>query len=101
MIYNALYRLIWSVARAEVPRSAPSGRERPVVMPGIEGPDVEVPDAVLPVHVVQGSALAQGPAQQAAGIAAGTARIALEELGFGIGGQRGETQKVNSVDAGQ
>jgi hypothetical protein len=50
---------------------------------------------------VQGSALAQGPAQQAGGIAARTTRIALEELGLGIGGQRGEAQKVSYADAGQ
>ena len=70
-------------------------------MLGVEAPDVEVLDAILPVHVVQGSALAQGPAEQAVGIAAGAARIALEQLGLGIGGQRGEVQKVSSVDTGQ
>jgi len=86
---------------AEVPRSAPPGRERPVVILGVEGPDVEFLDAVLPVHIVQGSALAQGPAHQTAGIAARTARIALEELGLGIGGQRDEAQKVSYLDMGQ
>jgi hypothetical protein len=70
-------------------------------MLGVEGPDVEVLDAVLPVHVVQGSALAQGSAQQAAGIAARTVRVALEEFGFGLGSQRGEAQKVTYVDSGQ
>jgi hypothetical protein len=78
-----------------------SGRERPVVKLGVEGPDVEVLDAVLPVHVVDRSALAQGPAQQAAGIAAGTLRVVFEELGLGIGGQRGKAQKVSYVDTGQ
>jgi hypothetical protein len=39
--------------------------------------------------------LAQGPAQQAAGIAAGTARVALEEVGLSLGGQRGEAQKIS------
>src|SRR6266404_7357162 len=43
---------------AEIPRPAPPGRERPVVMLGVEGPDVEILDAVAPVHVMQGSALA-------------------------------------------
>ncbi len=70
-------------------------------MLGVEGPDIEVLDAVLPVDVMQGSALAQGPAQQAAGIAAGTARTALEELGLNLGSQRGEAQKVSYIDAGQ
>lgn len=49
---------------AEIPRSAPPRRKGPVVILGIEGPDVEVLDAVPFVHVVQGSALAQGPAQR-------------------------------------
>jgi hypothetical protein len=49
---------------------------------------------------VQGSALAQSPADQAPGIAAGAARIALEEPGLGIGGQSGEPQKVSYVDMG-
>jgi hypothetical protein len=70
-------------------------------MLGIERPDVEVLDPVLPIHVVQGSALAQGSAEQPVGVAAGTARIALEELGLGIVSQRGETQKVSYLDTGQ
>lgn len=52
--------------RAEVPRSAPPSRERPVVELRIEGPDVKVLHAVALVHVVQGSALTQRPAQEAA-----------------------------------
>src|ERR1700733_11247357 len=56
---------------AKVPRSAPPSREGPVVILGIEGPDVEVLDAVASVHVVQGSAaLAEGPAQQAPSVPA-------------------------------
>jgi len=44
--------------------------------------------------------LAQRPAQQAAGIAAGTARMALEQLGPSLSGQRSEAQ-VSYLDAGQ
>jgi Bacitracin resistance protein BacA len=86
---------------AEVPRFAPSDRERPVVMLGVEGPDVEVLDAVLPVHVMQGSALAQGAAQQTADIAAGATRIALEKPGLRISAQSREAQKVSYFDTGQ
>ena len=87
--------------RAEVSRSAPPGREGPVVMLGVEGPDIEVLDAVLPVDVVQGSTLAQRPAQQAAGIATGTARMAAEQLGLSLSGQCSEAQKVGYLDAGR
>ena len=80
-------------------RSAPSGRERPVVLLGVEGPHVEVLDAVPPVDVVQGSALAQRPAQQAASIAAGSAWMAPEQLGLSLSGQRSEAQKVGYLDA--
>ncbi len=86
---------------AEVPRSAPPSRERPVVIVGIEGPDVEVLDAVLLVHVVQGSTLAQGPAQETTGISAGAVRIPPEELGLGVGGQRGESKQVSYFDPRQ
>ena len=65
---------------AEVPRSTPPRREGPVVILGIEGPDVEVLDAVPFVHVVQGSALAQGPAQEAAGVPARPLRVPPEQL---------------------
>ncbi len=61
---------------AEVPRSTPPRRKEPVVVLGIEGPDVEVLDAVPFVHVVQRSALAQGPAQEAAGVSAGASASA-------------------------
>src|ERR1700678_1103415 len=57
-----------AVSGTEVPRSPPPRREGPVVMLGIEGPDIEVLDAVFPVHIVQRSALAQCPAQQTSGI---------------------------------
>ena len=49
----------------------------------------------------KGITLAQRPAQQAAGIAAGTARTALEQLGPSLSGQRSEAQKVSYLDAGQ
>jgi hypothetical protein len=45
--------------------------------------------------------LAQRPARQAAYIAAGTARMALEQLGPSLSGQRSEAQKVSYLDAGQ
>jgi hypothetical protein len=70
-------------------------------MLSVEGPHTEVLDAVLPVDVVQGSTLAQRPAQQAAGIAAGTARMALEQPGPSLSGQHSKAQKVSYLDAGQ
>ena len=45
--------------------------------------------------------MAQRPAQQPAGIAAGTARMAPEQLGPSLSGQRSEAQKVSYLDAGQ
>ena len=100
-VSEGITRVSAELRGAEVPRSAPPCRERPIVMLGIEGPDVEVLDAVASVHVVQGSALAQSSAKQAASIAAGTARITLEELDLGIVSQRGEMQKVSYLDMGQ
>jgi hypothetical protein len=43
---------------------------------------------------MQGSALAQGPAQEAAGVPAGALRLSPEQLPFGVGGQRGESKQV-------
>ena len=80
---------------AEVPRSSPPRREGPVVILGIEGPDVEVLDAIFPVHIVQGSALTQGPAEQPPGIPSGAGRMPSEELGLCVGGQRGEPKQVS------
>jgi hypothetical protein len=87
--------------RAEVPRSAPPRREGPVLMLGIEGPDIEVLDAVPAVHVVQGSTLAQSPAQETTGIPAGAMRIPPEEPGLGVSGQRGESKEVGCFDPRQ
>jgi hypothetical protein len=87
--------------RAEVPRSAPANREGPVVLPGIEGPDGEVLDAVVLVHVMQSGALAQSPAQQPAGIPARAIWIPAEELGLGVGGQRGEAEQISYLDPRQ
>jgi hypothetical protein len=70
-------------------------------MLGIEGPDIEVLDAVLLVHVVQGRALAQRPTQKATGIPSGAVRIPPEELGFCVGGQRGESKQVSNLDPRQ
>jgi hypothetical protein len=67
-------------------------------MLGIEGPDVEVLDAVALVHVVQGSALARGPAQEAHGVPARAGRIPREQLRLGVGGQRGESKQVSYFD---
>ena len=85
----------------EVPRSSPPSREGPVVILGIEGPDVEVLDPVFPVHVVQGSALAQGPAQETTGIPARAVRISPEEPGLGVAGQRGESEQVSYLNSRQ
>lgn len=84
--------------RAEIPRSTPPGREGPVVMLGVEGPDVEVLDARSFVRVVQGSALAQGTAQEAPGVPAGTLRIPPEQLRLGVGGQFGQPKQVSYLD---
>jgi hypothetical protein len=86
---------------AEVPRSAPPRRKGPVVILGIEGPDVEVLDAVLFVHVMQGSALAQGPTQEAAGVSAGPSRLPPEQARLGLGSQRGESKQVGYFDPRQ
>jgi hypothetical protein len=86
---------------AEVPRSAPPGRERPVVILGIEGPDVEVLDAVALIHIVQGSALAQGTTQEAADVPAGTLRISPEQFRLCVCSQRGESKQVSYFDPRQ
>jgi hypothetical protein len=94
-------RITWVPAElrgAEVPRSTPPSREGPVVILGIEGPDVEILDTVASVHVVQGSALAQGPAQEAPGVPAGTMRIPPEQLRLGVGGQRGQPKQISYFD---
>jgi hypothetical protein len=67
-------------------------------MLGVEGPDVEILDAVAPVHVVQGSALAQGPAQEPSGVPAGSLRIPAEQLRLGISRQRGQPKQVSYLD---
>jgi len=85
----------------EVPRSSPPGRERPVVTLGVEGPDVEVLDAVLVVQIVQGSALAQRPAQQATGVSSGAVWIPPEQFGLCVGGQRSESKQVSYLDPRQ
>jgi hypothetical protein len=56
------------ISRAEVRRSPPPGREGAIVVFGVERPDVEIFDAVLSVHKVQGSTLAYCTAQKAVGI---------------------------------
>jgi len=101
-------RVTWVSAEpggAEVPRSSPPNREGPVVILSIERPDVEVLDAVLSIHVMQGSALAQGraqgPAQETTGIPSGAVRIAPEELGLCVGGQRGKSNQVSYLDPRQ
>jgi hypothetical protein len=61
-------------------------------------PSWSVLDAVPFIYVVQGSALAQGPAEEAAGVSAGDLRIPLEQARLGVGGQRGESEQVSSFD---
>src|SRR5215471_5295805 len=70
-------------------------------MLSMEGPDVEVLDAVPSVHVVQGSALAQGPAQETAGVPARAVRIPPEQIRPGVGGKRGQPKQVSSFDPRQ
>ena len=86
---------------AEVPRSSPPSREGPAAMLGVERPDIEVLDAVFLVHIVQGSALAQRPAQETTGISSGAVRIPPEQLGLCVGGQRGESKQVSHLDPRQ
>jgi hypothetical protein len=86
---------------AEVPRSSPPSREGPVVILGVEGPDIEVLDAVFPVQVVQGSTLAESPAQQTTGISSGAVRIPAEELGLCVGGQGCESKQASYFDPRQ
>ena len=50
---------------------------------------------------MQGSALTQGPAQQTTGISAGAVLIPPEELGLGVGSQRGESKQVSHFDPRQ
>jgi hypothetical protein len=70
-------------------------------MLGIERPDVEVLDAVPPVRVVQRGALAQGPAEEAAGVPAGALRIPPEQIRLGVGGQRVQPKQISSFDLHQ
>ena len=50
---------------------------------------------------MQGSALAQGPAQETAGVPAGALRIPPEQIRLGVGGQRGQPKQVSSFDPRQ
>jgi hypothetical protein len=50
---------------------------------------------------VQGSALAQGPAQEAAGVPARALRIPPEQNRLRVGGHRGQPKQVSSFDPRQ
>jgi hypothetical protein len=50
---------------------------------------------------VQGSTLAQGPAQEAASIPAGVVRIPPEQLRLGVGSQGGQPKQVSILDPRQ
>ena len=50
------------------------------------------------MHVVQRRTLAQGPAQQAAGIAAGALWMPPDEVRLGVGSQRGQSAQVSEFD---
>jgi hypothetical protein len=50
---------------------------------------------------VEGSALAQGPAQEAAGVPAGALRIPPEQLRLRVGSQRSESKQVSYFDPRQ
>jgi hypothetical protein len=47
---------------------------------------------------MQSRALAQGSAQEAPGVPAGTLRVPPEQLGLGVGGQRGQPKQVSYFD---
>ncbi len=67
-------------------------------MLSVEGPDVEVLDAICPIYEVQGRTLAQGAAQETAGVAARALRIPLEQFRLRVGGQLGESNQVSQFD---
>jgi hypothetical protein len=50
---------------------------------------------------VQGSALAQGPAQEATRVPAGAMRIPPEQVRLGVGGKHGQPKQVSSFDPRQ
>jgi hypothetical protein len=50
---------------------------------------------------VQGSTLAQGPAQEAVGIPAGALRIPPEQIRLDVSGQCGQSKQVSSFDLRQ
>ena len=50
---------------------------------------------------MQGSALAQGPAQEASGVPARALRIPLKQIRLGVGAQRSESKQVGSLDLRQ
>jgi hypothetical protein len=88
-----------SRGRSAAFRATGPGRASRVL--GVEGPDVEVLDTVASVHMLQGSALAKGPAQEATGMPARTVRIPLEQLRLSIGRQRGQSKQVGYFDPRQ
>jgi hypothetical protein len=84
---------------AEVARPAPARGKGPVVVLGVERPDVEVLDAGVFVHVVLGGSLTQCAGQQAASVPAGAGRVARKQHGFGVSRSVCKAQQVCSVDS--
>jgi hypothetical protein len=70
-------------------------------MLSVEGPHIEVLDAVLPVDVVQGQHLGTAPGPAGGRHSGRNRAMALEQLGPSLSGQRSEAQKVGYLDAGQ
>jgi hypothetical protein len=70
-------------------------------MLGVEGPNVEILDAVLPVQIVQGRALAQRPAQQPARIASCTLRVPSEQSGFNFSRENSEPDEIGHLNPRQ
>ena len=96
-------RITWVSAElrgAEVPRSAPPSWEGPVVILGIEGPDVEVLDAVLLVHESKAAPWQSARPRRRPAYRRSRADSA-RKLGLGVSGQRGESKQVSYVDPRQ
>src|ERR1017187_1237505 len=87
--------------RAVVSGSPPAVRKRAVAVRGVERPDVEILDAVLLVHVMEGGTLAQSPAQQSASVAPGSVWMAAKYSGLGLSCQSRQAVEVGPVDARQ
>lgn len=70
-------------------------------MLNMEGPDIEVLDAILFVHIVQGCALAQRPAQKTTSISSGAAGVPCEQFSLCVSSQRSQSEQVSYLNPRQ